>query len=354
LSDIDEKGKNSVPLVVPIEPEDIEVWTDFLANGEIEAMFENEYTVDIFNRDMTADRGYVAAELRNEADRFPLLGGQVGEKAFEVSWGDTRSLLNSINRLLTSEIQGILYEDACCIEIGDGDCAQQIDNAAGNVSQRKHPDFGAYERQGVKGKSGQFIGDKRKRLRNRIPGDAKLFRKINRSMLPPDGEFFRESYQEAKHVLSQIHDYMDRHGARYGYIVTDEELIFFRRRGTGWGHLDISSPIRHDVEGNLDEGIWNSKAVLLYFHFIVANDEEQWHLPSCRSLIRTRKGPMRTAKTKVPEVVVVQSKPNSVKPAGSLRSIGAGAQIHQASSFVPNKSLFLPVSNTPSAHVLKG
>ena len=253
------------------------------------------------------------------------------------------------------EIQGILYEDACCIEIGDGDCAQQIDAAAGNVSQGKHPDFGAYERQGVRGKSAQFTGDKRKRLRNRIPGDAKLFRKINRPMLPPDGELFRDSYQQAKHVLSQIHDYMDRHGARYGYIVTDEELIFFRRRGTGWGHMDISPPIRHDVEGSLEERIWISKAVLLYFHFVVANDEEQWHLPSCRRLLPTRKGPKRTVKTKSPDVVALQSKISPVKLAGSLTSIGAGSQLRQASANGLNKSQFPRLSNiSASPHALKG
>ena len=56
-------------------------------------------------------------------------------------------------------------------------------------------------------------------------------------MLPPDGSGFHHSdtkkrawaRTEAIKVLTQIHDYMDQHMARYGYIVNNEELIFFRR-----------------------------------------------------------------------------------------------------------------------------
>ena len=301
LADIHDPGTNSVPNVVPIALTDIQPWTDFLTNGEIEEMFQDEDTRDLFCRDMSADRGAVATELRIASDRHPLLGGSVTEKAFEVSWGDTRALLNAINRFLTAEIQEIIYEDAWCIEIGDGDCAQRIDSAAGRVTATKHPDFAAYERQGVKDNKRQFNKANRKHFENRIPGDAKLFRKIRRAMLPPDGPLYRKFHDEAEHVLSQIHDYMDRHGSRYGYIVTDEELIFFRRRGTGWGHMDISPypAIRHDVQGSVEEGIWNTKAILLYFHFIVANDKEQWHLPSCRKSRQTRKTPDRTAKSKV-------------------------------------------------------
>jgi hypothetical protein len=107
-------------------------------------------------------------------------------------------------------------------------------------------------------------------------------------MLPPDGAEFKESRHaqaEAKKVLSQIHGYLDFSEARFGYIINDEELIFFRRRGTGWGHIDVSPAIRHDVDGDEEGNILNSKMVLFYFHLLVANDEEQWRLKSCFPMI---------------------------------------------------------------------
>jgi hypothetical protein len=120
---------------------------------------------------------------------------------------------------------------------------------------------------------------------NRIPGDAKQFRKICRAMLPPDGERFKKKNKnkEAIKVLSQIHGYMDQHEARYGYLINNEELVCFRRRGTGWGQLDISEAIRHDVEADSSANILNSKYILLWLHMTVANDDSPkvgWRLRS--------------------------------------------------------------------------
>ena len=58
---------------------------------------------------------------------------------------------------------------------------------------------------------------------------------------------------------------MNHYKARYGYIINEEELIMFRR--TGRGQLDSSPSIRHDVQANVDLGIWNNKIVLFYFHW---------------------------------------------------------------------------------------
>lgn len=118
-------------------------------------------------------------------------------------------------------------------------------------------------------------------------------------MLPPDGSEYLDdphARTEAQKVINQIYDYMDQHGARYGYVVNDQELIFFRRRGTGWGHMDISPAIRHDVMADLERGVLNSKYVLFYYHYVIANDDSLWQLESCRPLIEKKSGPPRGAK----------------------------------------------------------
>ena len=121
--------------------------------------------------------------------------------------------------------------------------------------------------------SGQYAKDGPEKVANRIPGDAKLYTKIRRSMLPPDSDEFSSDIEaEVVKILGQIHDYMDRHEARYGYLVNDEELIFFKRRGTGWGHMNISPAIRHDMDGINDLTISTTKLVLFYFHLVIATD----------------------------------------------------------------------------------
>jgi hypothetical protein len=75
---------------------------------------------------------------------------------------------------------------------------------------------------------------------------------------------------------------MDMHESRYGYVVNDQELIFFRRRPGKWGQIDIGPAIRHDVKPNRATGAMNSLYVLFYFHWKVANDDgpEGWRLES--------------------------------------------------------------------------
>ena len=117
-------------------------------------------------------------------------------------------------------------------------------------------------------------------------------------MFPPDGkEFCAKTLPEVKKVLTQVHDYMDRHEARYGYLVNDEELIFFRRRGTGWGHMDIGPEIRHDLDGlDPNSNLMTSKLILFYFHLVIATDESKWKLESCRHMINLRRIPPREAR----------------------------------------------------------
>lgn len=121
-----------------------------------------------------------------------------------------------------------------------------------------------------------------KTIFNRIPGDAKISRKFCHEMLPPDGKRYQRNLKnaEVQKVLNQIHFYMDMHEARYGYVITDQELICFRRRDEGWGELDVGPPIRHYVDVDRKTNSLNSKYVLFHLHHVIANDRSQWHLRS--------------------------------------------------------------------------
>jgi hypothetical protein len=135
-------------------------------------------------------------------------------------------------------------------------------------------------------------------MANRIPSDAKLFRKIRHAMFPPNGVEYDPFGKaiEAQKVINQIYNHLDQHEARHGYLVNDEikELIFFRRRGSGWGHLDIGPLIKHDIDAIGQAGkISTTKLVLFYFHLIVANDESQWKLRSNRPQLLLRRSAKR-------------------------------------------------------------
>jgi hypothetical protein len=294
----DEPSTNSNYNGVPIQLEDIEVWEDFMKNNEIADMLDNPQVREVLFTAFTEE------ELEKMTWGEPISGGKISEQTFERLWGGVQHVLNLVQKKCAAKVQ-----DTHCpifIVTGDGSCARWKAPEASSDAERKKPDYAGYEEVPD---SGQYVGDGPKYVYNRIPGDAKLFRKIRRSMLPPDGSECKKKIakREAGKVLNQIHDYVDQHEARYGYVVNDQELIFFRRRGTGWGHMDISPAIRHDVDGDEEGTILNSKLVLFYFHLVVANDENQWRLKSCAPMIPRRNKLPRTAKATVPGELVPRS-----------------------------------------------
>jgi hypothetical protein len=131
--------------------------------------------------------------------------------------------------------------------------------------------------------------------------------KFGSRFIPPDGELYIQGigFAEATKVLSQIHSYMDRSDARYGYIVTDEELIFFRRRGTGWGQLDVSPPIPHK---GTDKDPLNSLYVMFYMHWKYARDDEAWRLRAFGRLTgnRTSRAAGKRADARSRECKIIQ------------------------------------------------
>jgi len=286
-SDNNEADTNSDYNGPNVDMFDVYVWEDFLTDGEILSLVNEEPLKTVLNRKFTGE------ELESFTWGAPIAGGNINEQCFERIWAGITQALNLIQYVCRREAHGT--PTPSYIVIGDGNCARKRDHEAVGT-ERKKPDLAGYLF--VPG-SRQHSGDGPSKVHNRIPGDAKLFRKIRRSMLPPNGCDFlnqRSAQAEAQKVINQIHHYMDMHGARYGYVVNDQELIFFRRRGTGWGHMEISDAIRHDVTADLEGGVFNSKYVLFYYHYVVANDDSQWQLKSCFPNIQKRAGPQRAAK----------------------------------------------------------
>jgi len=270
-----EDGNNSKYEAPEVDLKHLELWSDFFDNDEIKEMVADPRWNDVLTKPFGPE------DLRKIRWDSPEAGGNISEHTFELLWFDITSALNLIHLKCAQRDQGV--DDPIRIVIGSGECAKKMtsvpykkhlstrENRQGGHEKKKantkKPDYAAYLH--VPGSKQQELKHKRMAVDNRIPGDAKLCRKIRRSMFPPDGEEYqprnRKILREVGKVVTQIHDYMDRHEARYGYIVNDEELIFFRRRGTGWGHMDISPAIRHDTNGSIDYEISNTKLVLFYF-----------------------------------------------------------------------------------------
>jgi hypothetical protein len=286
-SDNDEPALNSDYKGAHVPLENVQKWDGFLVNNELQAMVNDPQWKAILTGPFTP------AQLRKFTWDDPESGGNINEQAFERLWAPIFQALNLILKMCASHEQNT--EDPVCMVIGDGECARK--RAKGQPQKdRKRPDLSGY--QYVPGNN-QYKGDGPNNVYNRIPGDAKLFRKVRHSMLPPDGTDYDPvgGKAEAQKVINQIHDYMDMHSARYGYVVSDEELIFFRRRETGWGHIDIAPPIRHDTNGITDEfNICTTKLVLCYFHLVIGTDDSQWKLDSNHRLQQKRVGPPRVAK----------------------------------------------------------
>lgn len=256
-----------------IRLEDVKAWKEFFTAKEVE---------DLWN-DSPALKKIVSERLKEkDTDRIvlgvPPAGGMHNETCLERAWDDIQKQLNLAFEKCAEALGQTQY-----VMMGDGQNAEFISPNAERNANRKRPDYAGYLKNSAD--DTQYLGKNPKAVFNRIPGDAKQFRHINRNMLPPDGSKYdpERSNAEAQKVLNQIHGYMDQREARYGYIVTNEELICFRRRDCGWGQLEVSEAIRHDVEADGETGVLNSKYALFYLHWKVANDDDPengWRLRS--------------------------------------------------------------------------
>ena len=81
---------------------------------------------------------------------------------------------------------------------------------------------------------------------------------------------------EFKQVLSRVNFYMKQHRARYGFILTDCELVAIRRLD-GNGNLDLSASIPWTSSGTAQNPQLAVALGLWYLGMLAANDQE-WFL----------------------------------------------------------------------------
>jgi hypothetical protein len=113
---------------------------------------------------------------------------------------------------------------------------------------------------------------------NRSPGDIKCSWKW-RTEWQHIGNPDDQEYTQFRQVLTQLQFYMRQHGARYGYILTDEELLCVRRPGPA-GELELAAPVQwgaHHVPGQGQPGL--TIALALVALHLLAGDPTQWDAP---------------------------------------------------------------------------
>ena len=266
------RGSNSKTNARHINLEDVRLWENFVTLEDVETIWnENRRLMEIMSRPMTEE------ERSRMMHGEPITGANVSEIELEahirarIQWP-----LNLIFHICAKDLQA-----AGQPMLGDGQSATWIPKKAKKAAKsakRMRPDYAGFY---LASNNPDFAKGQTDQIFNRIPGDAKCYRKIHREMLPPNGIYYLEKKykNEAQKVLDQIHAYMDSRETRYGYIINDKELIFLRRCGTGWGHLDISPSIPHEPE---DRNGPNSLQVLFYFHWKLAHQDKcgDWWLKS--------------------------------------------------------------------------
>jgi hypothetical protein len=101
---------------------------------------------------------------------------------------------------------------------------------------------------------------------NRVPGDIKPSWKWSSSF-----RFQDNTVDEFKQALSQVNFYMQQHHARYGYILTDRELVAIRRRDRA-GNLDLSLRIPWSRQGTAQQPTLTVLLALWYLGMLAATN----------------------------------------------------------------------------------
>ncbi|KAF8533101.1 hypothetical protein BDD12DRAFT_634692, partial [Trichophaea hybrida] len=180
--------------------------------------------------------------------------------------GVTSALEAVVFPQLRRTLRHITYpaDDHVRIQAGAGDLAEVINNFK--------PDRAAIEVTTTTPDTG-IDTDAPSVHKNRCPGDIKCSWKFHSTFRNHSDRHRRTEYRQ---VLSQLNFYMRQHGVRYGYIITDQELVCVRRpgrqgllevsRGFGWDAYDL-----HHV-WNENDGELNLLLALVYLHLLVADE----------------------------------------------------------------------------------
>jgi hypothetical protein len=169
--------------------------------------------------------------------------------------------------------------------IGGGKCATKR-RKLGNPAHR-NPDLVAYwtdgnnDRLNANPKQPGLPGDT---VPCQLVGDIKMANKFTYSHLKEgiDGNGKAKFSAEGNKVMNQIHDYVDMHHNRFGYVITQQDLIMLRRRDEPpgkWGQIDYS----HSIPVSSEKGTLNAMIVLWYFHvkYVIMGLDGGCMLQSC-------------------------------------------------------------------------
>ncbi|CAI7662363.1 unnamed protein product [Penicillium glandicola] len=104
---------------------------------------------------------------------------------------------------------------------------------------------------------------------NRAPGHLKPSWEWNTTMAAHPVPGVRTEYRQA---LSQVNWYMKQHHSRYGFILTDQQLVAFRRLDDN-GHLELAPPIPFTTDGNAAQPQLTVLLALWYLGMLAANDQ---------------------------------------------------------------------------------
>lgn len=102
---------------------------------------------------------------------------------------------------------------------------------------------------------------------NRAPGDIKPSWKWNTAQ----AQGRRYAVEQHKQVFAQVNFYMRQHRTRYGFILTDRELVVFRRIDAN-GNLQVAAPIPWNATGNLQAPRLTVCLALWYLGILAAHD----------------------------------------------------------------------------------
>ncbi|PYI31877.1 hypothetical protein BP00DRAFT_446105 [Aspergillus indologenus CBS 114.80] len=112
-----------------------------------------------------------------------------------------------------------------------------------------------------------------RRRPNRLPGDVKPSYKWNLNMIDDGNEHVQKEF---KQVLSQVNYYMKQHHTRYGFVITDQELVAIKRLNRD-GELQVSDSISWTDRGTPDQPCMTVLLALWYLGMLAA-DERGWRL----------------------------------------------------------------------------
>lgn len=117
-----------------------------------------------------------------------------------------------------------------------------------------------------------FVSDARFATRpNRAPGDIRPHWKWSSAMAAhanPNDPMRMKGLQ----ALSQLNYYMKQYGTRYGFLLTDHELVAIRRLDDN-GNLELSQSIPWGAGGNAAQPVLTVMLAFWYLGMLAANDQ---------------------------------------------------------------------------------